>query len=88
MTRAKSDKRILVSFSLEEFEQVSSRFKQERDELLEDLKEDRLTSSAQKSARVFLAHLEQVLVNLEEAEKKQTIQGKYSHKKSSPEEAS
>lgn len=88
MTRAKSDKRILVSFSLEEFEKVSSRFKQERDELLEDLREERLTSSAQKSARVFLAHLERVLVNLEEAEKKQTIQGKYSHKKSSPEEAS
>jgi hypothetical protein len=88
MTRAKSDKRILVSFSLEEFEEVSSRFKQERDELLEDLREDRLTSSAQRSAQVFLAHLERVLSNLEEAEKNRTIRENYSHKKSSPEEAS
>lgn len=88
MTRARSESRIVVSFSVQEFEQVFSRFKQERDEILEDLREDRLTKSARVSARCFLAHLEQVLINLEEAEKKQTIQGKYSHKKSPLEEAS
>jgi len=82
MTTAKSEKRLVVSFSVEEFEKVRERFEEERKELLEDLELERLSRPARVHAKLFLSHLEQVLRRLDEASKD------YQSIKKSPLEAS
>lgn len=67
MTTAKSEKRLVVSFSVEEFEKIRTRFQEEQKELQEDLERERLSKSARVHAQLFLSHLEQVLRRLDEA---------------------